>query len=81
MNETSDPRAAGFNYGAALGAPDTIRFRQIVATADKLRQRNAQTARERSWRLDMAIRAVRVSCSHEEQERALAALESVLESF
>lgn len=81
MNEAIDPRANGFNYGAALGAPDTIRFRQIVGIADKLRQRNSQTARERSWRLDMAIRAVRVSCSVEEQERALSALESVLESF
>lgn len=81
MEHMTDPRSAGFNYGAALGAPNTVRFRQIVAIADRYRQRNSDKARERSWRLDMAIRAVRVSCTAEEQARKLAALEAVLEGF
>lgn len=74
LKRASNPRAAGFNYGAPLPEPDLWSYRRIKAFADRYRQRNSETAREKSWELDMLIRAVRHSVYPYEQRLALASL-------
>lgn len=69
---TADPRKRGFNYGAPIAEPLYDAFYQFAKlAAEILRKRNSAAAREVSWDLDMLIRAVRVACSGEEQEKAL----------
>lgn len=68
-----DPRAKGFNYGAALTPPDTAEWGAIKAHADKLR-RKAEKAEQAAWDFDMVARGVWVACDAGEQEARVARL-------
>lgn len=66
-----DPRTKGFNYGAPVPEPKLYFYHYAKAVADIARKRNSNSARQKSWDLDEAIRLVRLSCSIEEQNRKL----------
>lgn len=72
-----DPRALGFNYGAPLPECRDHHYQFAKAVADLVRHRDSQSARAKSWALDMAVREVRISCTEGEREAALRKLHSM----
>lgn len=77
MTEKTDPRALGFNYGAAIGAP---RDNPAYAAAEALRTHCLSVLSDwskRAWDLEIATRDVRIACTPEEQAAKLETLSEV----
>lgn len=74
-----DPRANGFNYGIGWGSnPKPKIYYEGMDLAHKL---NAEASKmsARAWKLDHAVRAVRLAETYEEKQRAIAELREAIE--
>jgi hypothetical protein len=59
-----------FNYGRAIGAPDTAEYRAMARYNTALGD-VAMVFSNAQWRLEMAVRDIRVACNVPEQEEAM----------
>jgi hypothetical protein len=79
MNLTVDPRTLGFNYGPGWGnAPKPPVYQTAIQIAYVL-TRQARVISDAAWKLEIAIRRVRLASSDEEKEMMVAQLEAALE--
>jgi hypothetical protein len=78
MNETPDPRADGFNYGAGWGTePKPPVYHTAMQLARDLGKRAMKMSRD-AWELEMAVRHVRIASMGVEKSQAMQKLEILL---